>query len=255
MPFKEVKYADFFAPPSKPPSGAAKRAQAKALKTAGGAKGKGKAAARRRDEDEMDLDEDEMMEVSDEEDEEHGDEQEDDEEEEDDDEDDEEEGDEEMDDEEEEEAFGARKGKTDLFADDDEAEETDAGTSSSVRTPRGVHSQSDLLRPILLALSSAPQSTHAKRLAALNAQIASLEAENAGPKQWALAGEASSRARPLNAVLEEDLEFDTVGKQVPLVTEEKVKNLEEKIKQRILEVCLLPISQARAREDVLACRD
>jgi U3 small nucleolar RNA-associated protein MPP10 len=254
MPFKEVKYADFFAPPSKPPSGAAKRAQAKALKTAGGAKGKGKAAARRRDEDEMDLDEDEMMEVSDEEDEEHGDEQEDDEEEEVDDEDDEEEGDEEMDDEEEE-AFGARKGKTDLFADDDEAEETDAGTSSSVRTPRRVRSQADLLRPILLALSPAPQSTHAKRLAALNAQIASLEAENAGPKQWALAGEASSRARPLNAVLEEDLEFDTVGKQVPLVTEEKVKNLEEKIKQRILEVCLLPIFQARAREDVLACRD
>lgn len=37
-------------------------------------------------------------------------------------------------------------------------------------------------------------------------------------------------------MLEEDLEFDTVGKQVPLVTEEKVKNLEEKIKQRILEV-------------------
>lgn len=90
--------------------------------------------------------------------------------------------------------------------------------------------------PSCYPFTPAPQSTHAKRLAALNAQIASLEAENAGPKQWALAGEASSRARPLNAVLEEDLEFDTVGKQVPLVTEEKVKNLEEKIKQRILEV-------------------
>lgn len=55
-----------------------------------------------------------------------------------------------------------------------------------------------------------------------------------------MAGEASSRTRPLNAILEQDLEYDTVGKQVPLVTEEKVKNLEDKIKQRILEVRPFP---------------
>jgi hypothetical protein len=91
-------------------------------------------------------------------------------------------------------------------------------------------------------------STHAKRLAALSAQIASLEQENVGTKPWALAGEAGSRSRPINAILEEDLEFESVGKQVPVVTEEKVKGLEELIKKRILDVsrplsldCFLPV--------------
>lgn len=77
---------------------------------------------------EMDLDEDEMMEVSDEDDEDEDEGEEDDEEE---DQEDDDEEDEEMEDGEEageeDEAFGARKGKTDLFADDDEPEETDAG--------------------------------------------------------------------------------------------------------------------------------
>ena len=123
----EVKYADFFAPPSKPPSGAAKRAHAKAQKAAGGGKAKGKAGRRSGADDmelEDDLDEDEKMEVSEEDDDEEEDEEDEDE--------DEGEDDEEMEDDdeeaEEEEAFGARKGKTDLFADDDEAEETDTGT-------------------------------------------------------------------------------------------------------------------------------
>lgn len=84
--------------------------------------------------------------------------------------------------------------------------------------------------------SSAPLSTHAARLALLSQQIKALEDENVGVKPWALAGEAGSKSRPINAILEEDLEFENVGKQVPVVTEEKVKGLEDKIKQRILDV-------------------
>jgi U3 small nucleolar RNA-associated protein MPP10 len=48
-------------------------------------------------------------------------------------------------------------------------------------------------------------------------------------------GEAGSRARPQNSLLEEDLEYERVAKAVPLVTEELVQALEERIKARILE--------------------
>lgn len=46
------------------------------------------------------------------------------------------------------------------------------------------------------------------------------------------------RQRPVNSLLEEDLEFERVVKPVPVVTEESVSSLEELIKMRILDVCL-----------------
>lgn len=48
-------------------------------------------------------------------------------------------------------------------------------------------------------------------------------------------GEATSRTRPQNSLLEEDLEFERLMKAVPIVTEEAVQSLEERIKARILE--------------------
>jgi U3 small nucleolar RNA-associated protein MPP10 len=71
---------------------------------------------------------------------------------------------------------------------------------------------------------------------ALKEQIAQLEQENIAKKDWTLMGEANSRARPLNSLLEEDLEFEHNQRVVPVVTEEKVKTLEEMIKARIIEV-------------------
>lgn len=53
-------------------------------------------------------------------------------------------------------------------------------------------------------------------------------------------GEATSRTRPLNSLLEEDLDFDRAARVVPVVTEETTKTLEDLIKGRILEVRLLP---------------
>lgn len=72
-------------------------------------------------------------------------------------------------------------------------------------------------------------------MAALREQISSLEAENVGPKDWVVMGEAGARSRPQNSLLEEDLEFERVMKAVPVVTEEAVLALEERIKARILE--------------------
>ncbi|KAF7791832.1 hypothetical protein EIP86_002856 [Pleurotus ostreatoroseus] len=77
--------------------------------------------------------------------------------------------------------------------------------------------------------------THEKRMVALQDEIASLESENVASKHWTLMGEATSRSRPQNALLEEDLEFDRVMKSVPVITEDVVQSLEERIKARILE--------------------
>ena len=72
-------------------------------------------------------------------------------------------------------------------------------------------------------------------MATLRDQIVELESENVAKKDWVMMGEAGSRQRPQNSLLEEDLEFDRVMKAVPIVTEEAVQSLEETIKARILE--------------------
>jgi U3 small nucleolar RNA-associated protein MPP10 len=68
----------------------------------------------------------------------------------------------------------------------------------------------------------------------LRRQIEELEAENVGKKDWTLLGEATARSRPQNSLLEEDLEFERVMKAVPVVTEDVVQKLEDRIKARII---------------------
>ncbi|KDR85024.1 hypothetical protein GALMADRAFT_53435 [Galerina marginata CBS 339.88] len=109
--------------------------------------------------------------------------------------------------------------KHDLFADDDEVQDGKLPPYfflSSLMIPKDL-------------------TTHERRIAALREQITELESENVAPKEWVLMGEAGSRHRPQNSLLEEDLEFDRVMKAVPVTTEEAVKSLEETIKSRILE--------------------
>lgn len=79
-------------------------------------------------------------------------------------------------------------------------------------------------------------SAHEKRMAALSEQIRELETENVGPREWTLMGEATARARPANALLEQDLDFERAARPVPQVTEERVSSIEELVKKRILEV-------------------
>ncbi|KAF9267796.1 Mpp10 protein [Marasmius fiardii PR-910] len=92
-------------------------------------------------------------------------------------------------------------------------------------------------------------STHEKRMAALTEQISELEAENVAKKDWALLGEADSRSRPQNSLLEEDLEFERVQKPVPVITEDVVQNLEERIKARIREGHFDDVVRIRPFED------
>jgi U3 small nucleolar RNA-associated protein MPP10 len=48
-------------------------------------------------------------------------------------------------------------------------------------------------------------------------------------------GEATARSRPKDSLLEEDLEFERAMKAVPVVTEDVVRALEDRIKARILD--------------------
>jgi len=50
-----------------------------------------------------------------------------------------------------------------------------------------------------------------------------------------LTGEVASKARPVNSLLEEHLDFNTVSKLPPTITQEKSTNIEGLIKQRILD--------------------
>ena len=77
-------------------------------------------------------------------------------------------------------------------------------------------------------------SSHEKRQAALAAQIRALEAENLKKRSWQLSGEARAQARPLNSLLEEDLDFERAGKPVSVVTAEVSEGIEALIKRRIL---------------------
>lgn len=86
-------------------------------------------------------------------------------------------------------------------------------------------------------------------MASLKEQIAEFEAENVGPKDWVLMGEADSRSRPQNSLLEEDLEFERLAKAVPVITEEVVKSLEERIKARILENRFDDVVRIRPMDD------
>ncbi|KAF8168067.1 U3 small nucleolar ribonucleoprotein complex, subunit Mpp10 [Crassisporium funariophilum] len=91
--------------------------------------------------------------------------------------------------------------------------------------------------------------THERRLASLREQIAELESANVAKKDWVLMGEAGSRQRPQNSLLEEDLEFDRVMKAVPVITEDAVHSLEETIKARILEGRFDDVLRLRPLED------
>lgn len=82
--------------------------------------------------------------------------------------------------------------------------------------------------------SSAPKSSHEKQRARIADEIRRLEAANVAKKEWMVAGEAKAAQRPINSLIEEDLDFERIGKPVPVVTNETSEDIEELVKRRIL---------------------
>ncbi|KAI0206960.1 Mpp10 protein-domain-containing protein [Astrocystis sublimbata] len=78
------------------------------------------------------------------------------------------------------------------------------------------------------------RSAHERRQAKLAEEIRKLEASNVAKKQWTMGGEARAAERPMNSLLEEDLDFEHAGKPVPVITPDVNESIEDLIKRRIL---------------------
>lgn len=94
------------------------------------------------------------------------------------------------------------------------------------------------------------RSAHERRKAGLAEEIRKLEAANVAKREWTLSGEARAADRPMNSLLEQDLDFERAGKPVPVITAEVSESIEELIKRRILALDFQDIP--RRRPDDLA---
>ncbi|KNC87224.1 hypothetical protein SARC_00659 [Sphaeroforma arctica JP610] len=72
-----------------------------------------------------------------------------------------------------------------------------------------------------------------KKQAKLRERIKEIEENNLKSKSWQMSGEATSKTRETNSLLQEVLDFDTTMKPVPEITEEVTQSLEDLIRQRI----------------------
>ncbi|KAK4159339.1 U3 small nucleolar ribonucleoprotein complex, subunit Mpp10 [Cladorrhinum sp. PSN259] len=107
--------------------------------------------------------------------------------------------------------------RRDLFDDlSDRSDEEDALSDASAGNPKS------------------RRSAHERRQAKLAEEIRKLEGELVAKRAWTLSGEAKAIDRPMNSLLEEDLEFEHAGKPVPVITEEVSETIEALIKRRIL---------------------
>ncbi|KAL2833655.1 U3 small nucleolar ribonucleoprotein complex, subunit Mpp10 [Aspergillus pseudoustus] len=78
------------------------------------------------------------------------------------------------------------------------------------------------------------RSTHEKQRSRIADEIRRLEAASIAKKEWMLSGEARAAERPMNSLIEEDLDFERIGKPVPVVTTELSEGIEDLVKRRII---------------------
>ncbi|NXS12099.1 MPP10 protein, partial [Neodrepanis coruscans] len=79
------------------------------------------------------------------------------------------------------------------------------------------------------------KSSFEKRQEKMSKKIKNLEEELLEEKPWQLKGEVSGQKRPENSLLEETVLFDHAVRMAPVITEETTFQLEDMIKQRILD--------------------
>lgn len=133
--------------------------------------------------------------------------------------------------------FPTKNGETDLTAtaeDDDQIERTMSAVHRDLFSDSDHGDSDDSLSDVDPGDPKSRRSTHERRQAKLAEEIRRLEAENVAKRSWTLSGEARAVDRPLNSLLEEDLDFERTGKPVPVITQEVSEDIEALIKRRIL---------------------
>ncbi|ANB11880.1 Mpp10p [Sugiyamaella lignohabitans] len=101
-----------------------------------------------------------------------------------------------------------KNARRELFADDDEEEEEGGPSTEKL-------------------------STFEKQQLEIMKQIKQLEEENVAEKSWAVRGEVKAKDRPLDSLIETDLDFERNAKPVPVITQEVTESLEDMIRRRI----------------------
>lgn len=151
-----------------------------------------------------------------------------------------------------EEAYDQDENFEDEYTRSNEVEEDDDLDSQSI----GIKQSKDPKRKLLLSdddmdsdeaeLNKAVSSYQRERQKIIS-QAHQIEEENVKEANWTLKGEISSKARPENSLLEEDLEFDFQSVPPPVITETISESIEDIIKRRILERAFdnpeIPITQ------------
>merc|ERR1719186_1577103 len=77
------------------------------------------------------------------------------------------------------------------------------------------------------------KSSHELKEERLQKKISRLEEVAIGPKPWQMTGEVAATGRQANSMLEEHLDYDTIAKNAPIMTDEVAKKLEDIILQRV----------------------
>jgi U3 small nucleolar RNA-associated protein MPP10 len=92
----------------------------------------------------------------------------------------------------------------------------------------------DVLSDVSAGEPRSRRSAHERRQAKLSEEIRKLEAAAVAKREWAMSGEATAVDRPVNSLLDEQLDFEHAGKPIPVITQEITDSIEELIKRRIL---------------------
>ncbi|KAI0532543.1 Mpp10 protein-domain-containing protein [Xylaria digitata] len=118
---------------------------------------------------------------------------------------------------------------------EDEVQRAIAGVRRDLFEDESEHEDSeDALSDVSAGDPKSRRSTHERRQAKLAEEIRKLEAANVAKKDWTMSGEARGIERPMNSLLEEDLDFEHAGKPVPVITPDVNESIEDLIKRRIL---------------------
>ncbi|KAI0386802.1 Mpp10 protein [Hypomontagnella monticulosa] len=137
---------------------------------------------------------------------------------------------------------GARGGKPRKFREPRMTEPDDADVNRAIADVRRDlfedeserEDSEDALSDVSAGDPKSRRSAHERRQAKLAEEIRKLEAANVAKREWTMSGEAKAVDRPMNSLLEEDMDFEHVGKPVPVITAEVSESIEDMIKRRIL---------------------
>ncbi|KAF3760739.1 hypothetical protein M406DRAFT_99346 [Cryphonectria parasitica EP155] len=112
--------------------------------------------------------------------------------------------------------------------------------------------EEDALSDVSAGDPKSRRSAHERRQAKLAEEISRMESELVAKRAWTLSGEASAASRPMNSLLEEDLDFEHAGKPITVVTEEVSEEIEDLVKRRIIAGEFDEVVKRRPNADVPA---